>query len=209
MSNPNTAISSHLPEAQFLGFMAHLDHLATVRKITPNLAAGTTQISIPAYFALEGHGHNPINLAALNLVPEYSRSNGSISHPTYNRSGLREAAALPREALVAARRGKAYDFLVAEQLGLLSNHVQRVLTNRSSTNARERAEMHCINYISEAVSSTPLELNQQAVDSVEAVADRCRSFGYQDFLDYLVDARQQINSEIDRLINDPPEALEP
>ncbi len=178
-------------EIGFLAFFMHLSELGRNKDIRPNLVRGDTTISIPAYFALKGHGTNPINKAALGLLPDYSY------RPVYHNStqtivddsGLISIKNVPKDEIQAGRKGRAAQFIVANALGLLSEEAQGQIGSRP-TNIRQAIK-------ADIARDIPRDLNEASVGEVSDIASEVKQKGYVDFLDYLVDAKQIISERVD------------
>ncbi len=186
-------------EAEFLAFYEHLGALGRNKDVAPNLAKGRTTISIPAFFALEGHGTNPVNRAALELLPAYSYRSGygDTTETLVDDSGLRQAFALPESELQAARKGNAAQFIVASTLGLLDPVAKETFRgvnslSRSSWSDNTRRLWD----IKEFVRDVPRDLNEIVVSEVSDIATMAEQRGYADFLDYLVDAKQVVAERV-------------
>lgn len=196
-------------EAEFLAFYAHLKALGRDQGIAPNLVKGRALISIPAYFALEGHGTNPVNKAALELLPSYSYSAGygDATDVHVDESGLNKALRLPSSELGAARRGNAALFAVANTLGLLDPVVRETHTGVNSSsgdswdNFQRRHLRRHLHEVSNFIGDVPRDLNENVVGEVSEVAAMVENGGYTDFLDYLVDAKEVIAERVSTIFS--------
>ncbi len=186
-------------EAEFLAFYEHLLVLGRNKEVEPNLIKGRTTISVPAFFVLEGHGTNPVNRAALGLLPTYSyfKGYGNNVETRVDEPGLRQVLALPENELQAARKGKAIQFIVASTLGLLDPVAKKTLQEASrSSRSGWSDDTKRSQDIGELVRNVPSDLNEIVVSEVSDIATMVERKGYTDFLDYLVDARQIIADRV-------------
>lgn len=174
-------------------FNGHVFELGRERRTSMDLARGITQLSIPNYFAVafgEDPHKNPVNVAALSILPKVtSRSAyGNSTETDVDYSGYRalvEAGKMDRKT--AIRAGKAAEWLVATELDLQAAPVQFF------TRDTPRLEW-VLDQQAHAISS---ELNDRIIGNVIAIAEMVRDHGYEDFLDYLVDTRTEIDTEVD------------
>lgn len=191
-------------EAEFLAFCEHLGALGRSQEVAPNLVKGQTKISIPAFFALEGHGTNPINRAALDLLPKYSYRSGygDTIETLVDDSGLRQVLALPKSELEAARKGDAAQFIVANALDLQDPVVKEAFMGTSSfSRSSWDEETRRLWEVKDFVRDVPRDLNEIVVGEVSDVATMAEQRGYTDFLDYLVDAKQVIAERVNLIFS--------
>ncbi len=184
-------------EAEFLAFYDHLQFLGQFKEVAPDLVKGRTTISIPAFFALDRHETNPVNEAALNLLPTYSFQSayGDTTETLVDVSGLSQSLAQPETVLQAARKGKAVKFVVANTLGLLNpeyretfSFINNPFPNHIDDNKRRLYDIRSF------VRGINQDLNEHVVGEVSDIATMVDEKGYSDFLDYLIDAKQ-VSSE--------------
>lgn len=186
-------------QAEFLAFYSHLKVLGREQDTTPDLVRGNTQISIPAYFALGTQPINPVNEAALALLPRYSYSSGygGTTDAQVNEAGLRESMLLPSNGLEAARRGYSAQFLVASTLGLLdpvAREAHEEVTNLSRIHwGNTQRHLH---EVKDFITDVTRDLNETVVGEISEVAEMVQERGYIDFLDYLVDAKRVIAGRV-------------
>jgi hypothetical protein len=191
-------------QATFLGFYEHLRRLAAVQHRVPNLVEGSTLISLPAYYKLPGHGENPINSAALGLLPAYDCSDlqSNAKRLSVRTNVLDAAMLLPHDGVAAARAGHAATYMVADALRLLAPevwHAYRAVeyVDYSAPNHRRARRLHAI------VQPVARDLNEAAVGDIKDVVALVRSKGYQDFFDYLIDAHSIIKERVDTIFPMP------
>lgn len=186
-------------EAEFLAFYVHIGALGRNKEVAPNLAKGRTKISIPAFFALEGHGTNPVNKAALKLLPSYSYHSGygDSTETHIDDSGLRRAFALPKSELQAARKGNATEYVVASTLGLLDSVAKETFLGVNGFSRYSRSyNTRRLWDIQDFVRDIPRDLDQIVVGEVGDIAAMAEQRGYVDFLDYLVDVKRLVAERV-------------
>lgn len=191
-------------EAEFLAFYSHIEALGRVQNVSPNLVKGNTKISVPAYFRLEGHGNNPVNNAALELLPGYSYSPGygDSTETHVDNSGLRSALSLPESEVEAARKGKASGFVVAKALGLLDPvgaEAIRGVTKGYIHGSTWTPHQNSLYDTSFFVRDVSRDLNERIVEDVSDIAKRVETRGYVDFLDYLVDVKEVLAERVETI----------
>lgn len=184
-------------QAELLAFYSHLKALGREQDVAPDLVRGKTRISIPAYFALEGHGANPVNEAALALLPRYSYrpSYGNTTDVQVDEAGLRRALGLTGDELEAARRGHHIQYLVASRLNLgpAAGHIH-LYTEYYDIDPPIKAAKQLI-------SDVTRDLNEAVVGEVSEVAEMVRQRSYTDFLDYLMDAKRVITGRVETIFS--------
>lgn len=166
----------------FVAFSHHVYELGRSQHITPDLAGGITTISIPAYFALDRNTVNPVNKAALELLPTFSfhLAYGDSVDVRRHDSAFQSACRIPTSALRSARLGLAVQHTIATALRLsdtgdqLFVHDQSKFRNAGQLLARDLVR----------------DFNEGIVGEVSDVAQMVRDKGYEDFLDYLIDVRE-------------------
>ncbi len=204
VENSVEARERYQKEAEFLAFYEHLGALGRNQEVAPNLVKGRTNISIPAFFALEGHGTNPVNRAALDLLPKYSYRSGygDATETLVDDSGLRQAFALPESELQAARKGNAAQFIVANTLGLLDPVAEETFRGVSSLSRSSwREETRRLWEVRDFVRDIPRDFNEIVVGEVGDIASMAEQRGYTDFLDYLLDAKQVIAERVNLIFS--------
>jgi len=202
--NSAEAREQYKKEAEFLAFYKHLGALGRNREVAPDLVRGKTKISVPAFFALEAYAANPVNRAALEILPTYSYRSGygDTTETLVDDSGLRQALALPESGLQAARNGNAAQFIVANALELLDPLVKKTFRGGTKHSLSiGDAETRHLWEIGVFVSDVPRDFNENVVGEVSDIAVRAEQKGYIDFLDYLVDVKQVIEERVDLIFS--------
>lgn len=179
-------------EAAFMAFYTHLyrqgyelDH-----GLAPELHIGQIQISMAAFYNLEGHGKNPVNKAALKLLPRTSLKTYDEGQEKYiDNSGLRGTIAIASmDQLEATRRGEGARFIVGSRLGLAGSpatDMLKAMTSRPGSEAYERAV-----HMNDLVGDILHDFDDRAVGKVDEIYEYTQTKGYVDYFDYLVDVKQ-------------------
>lgn len=184
-------------EAEFIAFYTHLQVLGENKDVTPELFKGNTTISVPAFFSLEEYSDNPVNAAALELVPNYSYEFGYGNTVMRNQnSGIDESLWMHGNELRAARRGDAVKFIVANSLGLIDEVTEETYKIVKPYSNRYDSASSRVRDAGELVDGVQRDLDENVVREVSEMASMVEQKGYTDFLDYLVDTKQVISSRV-------------
>lgn len=174
-------------EATALAFARHLYEVGRFENIKPNLAKGNMRISLVAFFNLPEFATRPLNRAALGILPDWSKYNSSTGDISY--SGFYDVVnLLPEDATEAARRGCAYEHVVATRLGLFDPVTRTVLAK-----SRGIAHTHPLGALTDNMF---MDLESLAVGDIRDVHALVQERGYRDFLDYLIDAQEIIADRV-------------
>lgn len=153
--------------------------------------------TIPAFFALEERESNPVNEAALGLLPRFSYNSGYGNTITtdIDKTGLRQVLNIPDDELEAARKDKHVHYVVADRLGLLDPLVKEAFRGTSYSYSYDEFTRH-ITDLQSLVSGVPRDLDECIVAEVGVIADMIERANYRDFLDYLIDAKQIVSGRV-------------
>lgn len=187
-----------------IAFYDHLISLGHQQDRVPNLVAGHTKISIPAYFRLPEHKGNPINQAALELVPTISTKPGYGNSDDVSvrwHSIVRTLSSMDR--LEAARSGWGDKYIVAYVLGLLTPTTVDAFSYQVDKGHLDRISPFYSD-LQSLVSNIGFDLNQTVVGEVPEIAALVVEKGYKDFLDYLVDIRTILGRRVDLVFESGP-----
>ncbi len=187
----------HTKELAYAAFRGHLGFLGREARLKPDLAAGKTRIGIVSYFGLPKFEQNPLNAAALALVPRYTDTPGYADSTltTVNDNGLNMAIrGLLNDPIDAARKGHSVEYVVANALGLNDRDLKAVHeTTRFEAWHHSNyggKELHRLGTVRTLAAELDADFREIAVGEVSDVAGRVRERGYGDFFDYLTEVRE-------------------
>lgn len=186
----------HTKELAYAAFRGHLGFLGQAARIKPDIAAGKTRIGIVSYFGLPKFDQNPLNTAALALVPRYTYAPGyaDSSITTVDDNGLKMAIrGMLYDPIDAARKGHCVEYIVANALGLNDRDLKAVQETTTFTEWHRSnygsKELHRLGTVRTLAAELDADFRETAVGEVSDVAARVRDRGYSDFFDYLTEVR--------------------
>lgn len=169
--------------------LSHLEALGKHQHVDIDYIGGRTSVSVVNYFRKAKLRSNPVNEVALTLPPRFSYQPGyaDSTYTSEDWSGLYnvEKAMESSDALKAARKGSAAEFIVGMALGV----------------QRENKVDWGLRYIADAVIR---DKNEQVVGELSDLAARFKDKGYVDFLDYLIDTKELIEGRVDTIFEHGP-----
>lgn len=202
-------------DAEFSTFWGHVEYLAD-HTVRPVVSHGIGNVSVVGFFDDRSFGSNPLNQAALRLVPTVDWENrGSHFDPVqhYRARSLRHVVDVLRRnktEVDALRRDEVADYLVGRELGIDEYDDSTVFRDKIGYNNNGRfgsppyskSPLYMLNLKSQ-FSDLASDLNEGSVMSIPEMAERVEEEGYKDFLDYLVHnfetVRERIGERFDEL----------
>ncbi|MCA9342424.1 hypothetical protein KC950_00205 [Candidatus Saccharibacteria bacterium] len=214
--NPETRGSEVKQDAEFLAFWEHVEYLSD-NSVRPVVSRGIGEVSVVGFFSDPSVLSNPLNDAALKLVPkaEWERRGSHMDDvKRYNTDYLKHiAGVLTRndDEVDAARSGEISNFLVGRQLHLgryVDGAAFRLKTgsNRESLGRNyyrgDRPPAYIFN-LRHQFADMADDISEGSVMPIPEMAERIKSEGYKDFLDYLVHnfaiVRERVGERFDEL----------
>jgi len=189
------SLERRIQAVEFLVFRHHLIALGKVRDTEPDIVEGQTRISVPRYFRHvqdeSKEGSSPVNETALSLlIPAVDY--GSVD--SVNERGLLEIMQLPDDMVDAARQGKGVHLVIKKALGL--DNVNATQTYDTLLRESRMIIPYETKEINKIVGGISWEHDDRAVGEVPEIATMIKENGYVDFLDYLVDVKQQLGQKV-------------
>lgn len=205
-SNPAEHGAEVLLDAELMAMWGHMEYLAD-HVVVPSVARGVGDVSIVGFFSdSEVRSTNPLNDAALKLVPEVKWERRGMHFDDvkwYDASSLSHAlrvAEMNQSATEAARYGLVEDYLVGHELELPryagTNALKHILRYELSERFSSKPHLY-IHKVGSQFRDVVADINTESILPVHEMRERIEDEDYADFLDYLVKNFAVIRERVD------------
>ena len=199
-TNPGSAYrEQYQEEASFLAFLGHLTDLGKFASVVPDIAAGNTNVSLPAYFSEPKFRSNPLNTEALRLIVQRETDGNSRTCSRYkDDTALRSAITSPKTILKAAKSDQLYAHILGTELGLNTPVIQGmypIYTGSFDVNWQNTTYKRA-DILNELARQICQPCRADIVKPIEEQHAFVTERGYEDFFDYLFDIRKTFDSQV-------------